>query len=288
MPAQKFSKKEAIAHGIKMTKKYFGIIFILLLIYAGFQIVSGILEQRAGAARMKKEDVKTLYKEPAAVDHFYEHFKESGYIDKYGKVRDKLKDIQNPKEVVLPADLEGDRDRIFEFLQPYRYRLPFPKSIYHGLYLALWIISMLMGVGIVKISLMLSRDQEPAVADLFSGTPLLIKYILGMFCGSLAVFGGMILLIVPGIILAVMLSQSQYLIVDQNMGPIEALKGSRSITKGSRRQLFYFGILIGLFNLGGLLCLVVGVLFTMPASCIASAYVYDQLRKREEAAVVGA
>jgi hypothetical protein len=40
-----------------------------------------------------------------------------------------------------------------------------------------------------------------------------------------------------------------------------------------------------LFNLAGLLCLVVGLFFTVPASSIAMAYVYDQLCKQDEVAV---
>lgn len=88
---------------------------------------------------------------------------------------------------------------------------------------------------------------------------------------------GFILLIVPGIIIVLMFQMYAYLVVDKGLGPIAALKRSRVITKGSRWRLFVLGFLIVLVNLGGLLCLVVGLLVTIPLTAIASARVYDLL-----------
>jgi len=133
---------------------------------------------------------------------------------------------------------------------------------------------------------MVSRDQEPDVSDLFSNGSLLITYILSTICLCLAVLGGLIVLIVPGIIFMVALGMSVYFIVDQNMGPMAALNASRNLTKGVRWRLFCFGGLLCLFNIAGALCLLVGLLFTIPASWIAHAFVYDKLRQQNETAAV--
>jgi len=283
--AKNFSKKEAISHGIKITKKYFGVILSILLIFVAFEILSGLLNFRSGSP-ISKENIRILYSESMAAENFYRYLEEAGYINKYGMVQEKLQNITNASDLILPANLEADRDKIFKFLNQHRYRLPFPKAIFYLLSIALWVAGVIIQIGFIKISILLSRDQKPAVKELFSNSSLFLKFVLGSICYGLAVIGGFILLVVPGIILIIMLEMYAYFIVDKNMGPIESLKASRALTKGVRWQLFCFGALILLLNLAGLLCLVVGLLFTIPASSIAAAYVYDQLRKQDEIAIV--
>ena len=285
MVIKNFSKKEAISYGIKITKKYFGIIFSILLILVTFQIISRVLNSGAGSP-ISKKDIGRVYREPAAADNFYRHLEETGYINKYGMVQEKLQNISNASDLILPANLEMDRDKIFRFLNLHRYSLPFPKVIFYLLSIALWVAGVIIQIGSIKISILLSRDQKPAIRELFSNGSLFIKFLLGSICYGLAVIGGFILLVIPGIILMIMLEMYSYFIVDKNMGPIESLKASRILTKGVRWQLFCFGVLLILFNLVGLLCLVIGLLFTIPATYIASAYVYDQLLKQDEIAAV--
>lgn len=279
-----FSKKEAISHGFKITKKYFRVILIISLILVAFEIISEQLSSRAGSP-ITKDDVEKLYIKSMSSDNFYKYLQESGYIDTYGAVQEKLQNISNASDLILSADLQVDRDKIFNFLDPHRYRLPFSKVIFYLLSIALWIVAVIMQIGWTKISLLLSRDQKPRVLELFSNDSLFITYFLGSVCGGLAIAGGLILLIIPGIIFGVSFAMYGFLIVDQNMGPIESLNASRALTKGVRWQLFLFGLLMILLNLAGLLCLVVGLFFTFPASSIAAAYVYDQLLKRDETAL---
>ena len=84
-------------------------------------------------------------------------------------------------------------------------------------------------------------------------------------------------MIVPGLIWGVRFQFFGYLIVDQKLGPIEALKRSATITKGSLWQLFSLWNVIALINLLGVLCLLVGLFATLPVSMIAMAYVYRKL-----------
>jgi hypothetical protein len=284
MSGKSFSKKEAISHGFKITKKYFGFIFCIFLIYAAFEIISGLLQFGIGSP-ISKTDIATLYSEPAAADNFYRYLEETGYINKDGAVQDTLQNITSASDLTLPANLEVDREEIFKFLNAHRYRLPFPKAIYYLLAIALWVVGVIIQIGWVKISLLLSRDQKPAVSELFAHGSLFFPFIIGSICYGLAVLGGCILLIVPGIIVMIMLEMYSYFIVDRNMGPTASLKASRALTKGVRWQLACFGALILLLNIGGLLCFVVGLLFTIPTSYIAAAYVYDQLLKQDEIAV---
>ncbi len=89
---------------------------------------------------------------------------------------------------------------------------------------------------------------------------------------------GLIALIVPGIILAIMWHFFGYVIVENpGIGPIDAMRRSAEITRGHRWQLFGLGIaLLGLNILGLLLC-VVPIIFTYGITAITVAYTYKRL-----------
>jgi uncharacterized membrane protein len=94
---------------------------------------------------------------------------------------------------------------------------------------------------------------------------------------SIAIVVGLILLIIPGIIVALMLMFTQFLVVDKKMSPIAALKESYRLTKGQLLQIFLFWLAIIVINLIGLIALVVGLLVTLPVTLIAVAHVYKKL-----------
>ena len=288
MGIKKFSSKEAIAHGWDMTKKYWKTILLVAVVYMMFYIGNGILENFAGSRNVDRSDIEYVLKDPQQAKLCQQFMFQDGLIDKYGRVLKKLREVSSASELNLPPDLEPKRLEIFDLLSKYRYRLPFPIGIYYFLCIVLWVIGMVMSIGYTKINLMLSRDENPSVEELFLNWDLFIPYILSSICYGLVVIGGMILLIVPGIIFAVMLQMYFYLIVDKGLGPIQSLKRSRVITKGSRGQLCVFGLLLFLLNLAGLLCLVVGLFFTISISSIAMAYVYDRLEHSSDVTPVQA
>jgi uncharacterized membrane protein len=88
---------------------------------------------------------------------------------------------------------------------------------------------------------------------------------------------GFILLIVPGVILAIMLMFAMYPIAEQGLGPIKAMALSRTITSGNRWRLFLFVVLLVLINLLGAIALVVGLLVSIPVSALATAHAYRWL-----------
>jgi uncharacterized membrane protein len=87
----------------------------------------------------------------------------------------------------------------------------------------------------------------------------------------------LLLLIIPGIFFGIRLKYATYLVIDKNLGPLEAIKGSWKITRGNVWNLFFLSILLGLINLLGLLCLVIGLFITVPLSMLATAFVYRKL-----------
>jgi hypothetical protein len=271
-----FSYKAALSHGWDMTRKYWQPLLLVAVIYLLFQVLGGVLEDQAGRHKMPRATVP-VYRDRAQGDRFYKYLQENGYIDSAGFVQSKLLDMAAPPDLTLPPEFADKQNEINIFLNFYRYRLPFPKPVYYLFAFGLWLIGVLMMIGFTKVSLMGARDQKPSVAELFINWNSFVPYCLGYFCYGLAVAGGLILLIIPGIILMVMLQMFSYLIIDKGLGPIAALRRSRVITKGHRGRLFIFGLLLMLLNIAGFLCLVVGLFFTVWTSSIAMARVYDRL-----------
>lgn len=98
-------------------------------------------------------------------------------------------------------------------------------------------------------------------------------YILALIVVSL----GFLAFVIPGVILAVGFSFVPFLVVDRGLGPIEALKESRRITKGHKWKLF--GLMLALMgvSLVGTLALVVGLFVALPVTMIAYTHAYRTL-----------
>ena len=137
-------------------------------------------------------------------------------------------------------------------------------------------------MGLIKIALRFCDKEKGEFAELFSCFPLFFKYLFGSILCMLIVLGGMILLIIPGIIWSIKFQFFTYFIIDKGLGPIEALKRSSAITKGAKWDLFIFGLLLGLINLLGALCLLVGLFATIPTTIVAMAFVYRKLLAQTE------
>ena len=144
----------------------------------------------------------------------------------------------------------------------------------------LWLLQMIVnsviGIGLINITLKFIDKKKPVYKDLFYYKPI-VNYFGATIVQSLIVLGGFILLIIPGIVFAIRLQFATYLVVDKNMAPIDAIKKSWEMTRGSVWNLFFFGILLCLVNLLGALCLLIGLFITVPLTMLATTYVYRKL-----------
>lgn len=141
------------------------------------------------------------------------------------------------------------------------------------------VVKIVIDLGFIKIALQLHDNQPVSFTTLFSQRGSQAgNYFLASIVYNLAIFGGVILLIVPAFIFAIRFQYYSYLIVDKGLGPIEALRQSWRMTKGNTWNLLLLSILLGLINLGGVLLLVVGLLATLPTSMMANAYVFRKLQ----------
>jgi uncharacterized membrane protein len=115
------------------------------------------------------------------------------------------------------------------------------------------------------------------------------KYLGASILYALAIVVGLVLLIVPGIIFALMFMFTTFIVIDRGLGPIEAMKESNRITYGHKWTLLGFTLMLVLINLLGVIALVVGLLVSIPVSSLAVAYAYRVLGGRtppQDAAMV--
>ena len=163
------------------------------------------------------------------------------------------------------------------------------------------IIEVIVGIGLIKITLSFCDGQRPKLTTLFNAGGCFWKYIGAGILYSLIIAGTFIACVLPlallsaarGIpcfafvfftigfilaaILAIKFSFCYYFVIDKGLGPIDALRASNRTTMGAKWSLFVFGILCSLINLLGVLCFGIGLFATFPTVMVAMAFVYRQL-----------
>lgn len=145
-------------------------------------------------------------------------------------------------------------------------------------------LSALIGMGVTAFYLK-AHDSLDSVesSDLWHPQSFL-KYLGATLLSMVVIIGGLILLIVPGVIFALMFYFTPYLVIDKGLGPVEAMKESARMTKGHRWTIFKLCILSALIMILGFLCLIVGVLVAMPVVSLAVVHAYRTLQKQAGAA----
>lgn len=122
-------------------------------------------------------------------------------------------------------------------------------------------------------------DGEPVTVAMlfeFEGKKMLTVWLASLVTGLL-VLVGMILLIIPGIYLALAYSQVINLIADKGVGVREAMRLSKEMMRGIKLKYMGFGFVLALLNFGGLLALGVGLIVTMMITGFAQIVLYKSL-----------
>lgn len=73
------------------------------------------------------------------------------------------------------------------------------------------------------------------------------------------------------------LPQTSYAILENKMGPIEAFKHSHKIMQGNKFKFFLVQFCFLGINLLGALCLLVGLIITIPATAVMNAHIFKQI-----------
>ena len=146
----------------------------------------------------------------------------------------------------------------------------------------------LLSMGATAFYLVAHDNPEAADLSLLWHPQPFWKY-LGMYLlVALVIAAGLILLIVPGIIFALMFMFAPLIVIERELGPIDAMKESNRITRGHKWPLLGLVALLILINVLGVLALVVGLLVSIPVSTFAFVHAYRSLSGRPETRPVDA
>ena len=147
------------------------------------------------------------------------------------------------------------------------------------LILVVLVIQSYMLGGFHTVALKAVRGQPTSVGDVFSGGKYMLTYFIGLLVQQILTAIGYALCIVPGVMLICGIWAWGYLVIDQGMGGVDALKRSWEMMKGHKMNVFIWGLLsILVYVAGELACVLPVLLISMPMIIISSAWIYLRIK----------
>jgi uncharacterized membrane protein len=165
---------------------------------------------------------------------------------------------------------------VLEIAVVFLHRLGF--AVWLMLHLAWLFLFAGMMVGLHVMALKSVASEAPQIADLFAslarGPACLLA--LGIYC--LAVSGGFVLLIVPGIYVAVRYCLFAQIITDTSASAVVALRKAAELARGNWSALGALFLIAFLVNIAGLAVLGIGLIISFPVTLLAIAGFYRSLQ----------
>ena len=147
------------------------------------------------------------------------------------------------------------------------------------LHLAFFVFFSGLMAGLHRLALETVDGGTPKLANL---TALLGRgptFLLAFCIYFVAVVGGLALLVVPGIIIAVRYAFFGQIVATRSTSALEALRDAAGLSDGRRWTLGVFLLLVLLLNLAGAAFLGVGLFITFPVSLLATSDLYRSLQQ---------
>ncbi|HKJ79120.1 MAG TPA: hypothetical protein VKA10_06275 [Prolixibacteraceae bacterium] len=159
--------------------------------------------------------------------------------------------------------------------------LLFPAIVFGLAYALLFLPIVKWGEKFMFLSAM--RDEKPDLKQLFEGfrsnylNIVLANLIMWALIGL-----GLVMLIIPGIIIACRLAFVPYLVVDKNLDPMQAVERSWQLTKGHGWKVFWMAIISFFIGIAGLIVFFVGVIVSIMWIHGAFATLYQSVINEKE------
>jgi hypothetical protein len=127
------------------------------------------------------------------------------------------------------------------------------------------------------------RDEEADLKMLFEGfrTKYLNILLANLIVVALVIIG-IVMLIIPGIIVACRLAFVPYLVMDKDLEPMRAVEKSWQMTRGHGWTIFFMAILSFFIIIGGLIVFFFGVLISIMWIHAAYASLYQAVLNKDE------
>ncbi len=151
-------------------------------------------------------------------------------------------------------------------------------------WLVLFAVGIIVKIGWMKIILHLEEGEKAHLKELFTHLEIFWKYIGVSIIYIAAVMIGFVLLIIPGIYVALKYGFAPILILDKKGLKIsEAFKQSAVMSKDIKWKLLGLFVVMILLNILGAVALIVGLLVSIPVSALALVHIYKGLLNRLDA-----
>lgn len=138
-------------------------------------------------------------------------------------------------------------------------------------------VNSFLGAGFTHLLLKVARGEHAEFTDVFSGRPFFVRYFFGNLLFGLMVGFGLVLLIVPGVYLALMFWPFMYVIIDRDAGIGESFQRAQTLTSGNYMACFVLGLAALGAQIAGLLACCIGVVFSAPFAMLLFAVAYCRM-----------
>jgi uncharacterized membrane protein len=140
-----------------------------------------------------------------------------------------------------------------------------------------FVASTFFTAGVTKLMIATARGETPSFGDVFSGGPRFLPLLGTQLLVSLVVVLGLLLLVVPGVVMALAFTLAPYYVVDRQLGPIEAMKASWEATEGQKGKLLGYGVIAFFIVVLGLVACCIGSIVGASVSQLGMAIIYVRL-----------
>jgi len=160
-------------------------------------------------------------------------------------------------EVIFPADIAEYNKQISSFLT-----VPFTLPIM---------------IGITMLGIKQARGNSLDIPSVLNYFPYLLPILLSYIAMTIMLFIGFMLLILPGIYLAVSYSFTYALVVDKGLGVWEAMELSRKTVTQQWLKFFGLALLCGLIIMISVIPFGIGLIWSIPTLYISYGLLYHHL-----------
>jgi zinc-ribbon domain len=135
--------------------------------------------------------------------------------------------------------------------------------------------ALIAGFHIFTMKKLMGRNAD--MGSLFRGFDFFIPALVASLLIGIFTFLGSLFLIIPGLVIAAMYKFTYLFIVDKRMDFWPAMQASHAVTRNDYFGFTMFLVLMFLVNVAGFLCLLVGLVVTIPVTFAAITVAYQEV-----------
>jgi phage FluMu protein Com len=138
--------------------------------------------------------------------------------------------------------------------------------------------------GLNRLLLKVARGEKAEISDVFSGRRYFWRFVWANVLFTLMFYVGLVLLLIPGVFVALMFWPAMYLIVDRDVAVIESFRESLALSSGNYMACFVLGLAAIGAQIAGLCACCVGVFASTPFVMLLFAVAYCRMNGEAVAA----